>query len=85
MSKKKPSGRSTGYEEKTSGLKNAKERGNAEKTIAGKTRLRAKTKKPHLISDIIFKRKEKTWALTVCVTRAGAGGGTPSDWKNAEA
>jgi hypothetical protein len=23
--------------------------------------------------------------LTVCVTRAGAGGGTPSDWKNAEA
>jgi hypothetical protein len=22
---------------------------------------------------------------TVCVTRAGAGGGTPSDWKNAEA
>jgi len=21
---------------------------------------------------------------TVCVTRAGAGGGTPSDWKNAE-
>lgn len=23
--------------------------------------------------------------ITVCVTRAGAGGGTPSDWKNAEA
>jgi len=23
--------------------------------------------------------------LTVCVTRAGAGGGTLSDWKNAEA
>ncbi len=23
--------------------------------------------------------------LTVCVTRAGAGGGTPSDWENAEA
>jgi len=23
--------------------------------------------------------------LTVCVTRAGAGGGTPSDWKKAEA
>ena len=23
--------------------------------------------------------------LTVCVTRAGAGGGTPSDWKNDEA
>jgi len=23
--------------------------------------------------------------LTVCVTRAGAGGGTPSDWKNAKA
>jgi hypothetical protein len=22
---------------------------------------------------------------TVCVTRAGAGGGTPSDWKNVEA
>jgi len=22
---------------------------------------------------------------TVCVTRAGAGGGTPSDWENAEA
>jgi hypothetical protein len=22
---------------------------------------------------------------TACVTRAGAGGGTPSDWKNAEA
>jgi hypothetical protein len=22
---------------------------------------------------------------TVCVTRVGAGGGTPSDWKNAEA
>jgi hypothetical protein len=23
--------------------------------------------------------------LTVCVTRAGAGGGTPSDWKKAKA
>ncbi|GJQ53358.1 MAG: hypothetical protein HKUEN02_22050 [Anaerolineaceae bacterium] len=23
--------------------------------------------------------------LTACVTRAGAGGGTPSDWENAEA
>jgi len=23
--------------------------------------------------------------LTVCVTRAGADGGTPSDWKKAEA
>jgi len=23
--------------------------------------------------------------LTVCVTRAGAGGGTPSDWEKAEA
>jgi hypothetical protein len=23
--------------------------------------------------------------LTVCVTRAGAGGGTPSDWKNDKA
>ena len=23
--------------------------------------------------------------LTVCVTRAGAGGGMPSDWRNAEA
>jgi hypothetical protein len=23
--------------------------------------------------------------LTVCVTRAGAGGGTPSDWENAQA
>jgi len=22
--------------------------------------------------------------LTVCVTRAGAGGGTPSNWENAE-
>jgi hypothetical protein len=22
---------------------------------------------------------------TICVTRAGAGGGTPSDWENAEA
>jgi hypothetical protein len=26
-----------------------------------------------------------TKGLTVCVTRAGAGGGTPSDWKKAEA
>jgi hypothetical protein len=26
-----------------------------------------------------------TGCLTVCVTRAGAGGGTPSDWGNAEA
>ena len=25
------------------------------------------------------------YLLTVCVTRAGAGGGTPSDWENAEA
>jgi hypothetical protein len=30
---------------------------------------------------IILKDKR----LTVCVTRAGAGGGTPSDWENAEA
>jgi hypothetical protein len=26
-----------------------------------------------------------TGGLTVCVTRAGSGGGTPSDWENAEA
>jgi hypothetical protein len=27
----------------------------------------------------------RTSGLTVCVTRAGAGGGTPSDWEKAEA
>jgi hypothetical protein len=30
-------------------------------------------------------RKSESKHPTVCVTRAGAGGGTPSDWKNAEA
>jgi len=30
---------------------------------------------------LLFKSKRPT----VCVTRAGAGGGTPSDWENAEA
>jgi len=29
--------------------------------------------------------EKKACGLTVCVTRAGAGGGTPSDWENAEA
>jgi hypothetical protein len=46
MSKKLPSGRATGYEEKTSRLKNASEVDTAEKTMAGKTRLRAKAKNP---------------------------------------
>jgi len=37
----------------------------------------------------VFKEQKRgqgygAW-LTVCVTRAGAGGGTPSDWENAEA
>jgi hypothetical protein len=31
------------------------------------------------------KRQASLGAPTVCVTRAGAGGGTPSNWKNAEA
>ena len=31
------------------------------------------------------KRQASLGALTVCVTRAGAGGGTPSDWKNDKA
>ena len=31
----------------------------AEKTLAGKTRLRAKAKDPHLTSDTVFKTKEK--------------------------
>ncbi len=59
MSNKMPSGRPTGYEEKTSRLKNVNEQETAEKTIAGKTRLRAKTKNPHLTRDTVNKRKEK--------------------------
>jgi hypothetical protein len=41
------------------------------------------TTKPNLRfkDDFVF----ALGCLTVCVTRAGAGGGTPSDWKNAEA
>jgi len=31
-----------------------------------------------------FREIQGRW-LTVCITRAGAGGGTPSDWENAEA
>jgi hypothetical protein len=85
MSKKKPSGRPTGYEEKTSRQKNAKEKSQAEKTNAGKTRLRAKAKNLHLTSDIVFKRKEKHDGLTVCVTCAGVGTAKPSSQKNAKA
>jgi len=33
------------------------------------------------INLLYFARKRPT----VCVTRAGVGGGTPSDWENAEA
>ena len=62
--RKKPSGRPTGYEEKTSRLKNAIEVDTAERTMAGKPRLQAKAKNPHLTSDTVFKRKEKHDGLT---------------------
>jgi len=41
----------------------------------------AKTKTQESKTYLVF----VTCNPTVCVTRAGAGGGTPSDWKNAEA
>jgi hypothetical protein len=39
------------------------------------------TRKANLLIFIFYARERPT----VCVTRAGAGGGTPSDWENAEA
>ena len=47
-----------------------------------------KTQNANLKRNLIFetvRKIERKFLPTVCVTRAGAGGGTPSDWKNAEA
>ena len=53
MSKKLPSGRPTGYEEKTSRQKKANEQDAVEKTVAGKPRLQAKAKNLHSPRSII--------------------------------
>ena len=47
-----------------------------------------KTQNANLKTNLILEtalRLECKFLPTVCVTRAGAGGGTPSDWENAEA
>ena len=58
MSKKSHQADQLVTKKKTSRLKNASEQDTAERTIAGKTRLRAKAENPYLTSDIISKEKK---------------------------
>jgi hypothetical protein len=64
------------------------------KNATAKNNLILRTKNHHAEKNILAKKEtceSKTYLvlllgwLTVCVTRAGAGGGTPSDWEKAEA
>jgi len=58
------------------------------KTLLKTKTLICKTQNANLKRNLIFetaRKIERKFLPTVCVTRAGAGGGTPSDWENAEA